>query len=259
MIAAAIWPLALASQALPVAPPPKQALLDLSAPELAELDPANPRYRDCQPPENLAKRLPSTTLEQAVSRSTSYLTYDRPGPLARENPVTGALANSDKVYAKLSFGIPIYGKGHTYASVSQPLDGPKQFSIHVSSTNYSTGSKILILNDIAEIFISIGGKTRAVTLTSASEQGWCSAAGQGQLDNCFSTATANFTVDEDLFQALASGRADEAILVPAKLHSGEFRACPLYFAPLSFKAPLQLIDTQVAKAAKKRAKQRAKG
>jgi hypothetical protein len=231
---------------------------DLGA-ALPETDPAHPRYRDCVPPENFSKRFPATTLDQAIKRSTGYITHDRPGPLASKNAVAGAMVDTNNVYVGKVFGIPVYGHRHGYTLIAQTLDGPKLYRMLVSSTNYSTISKNLILNDIAEIYVPIAGQVRALPLSDQSEQGFCSYAGEGKADNCFSTATASFALDAEQFAALANADPAMPIIVPAKNHDGKMLACPLYFSPLSFKAPLLMIDAQLAKAAKKRERQKAKG
>lgn len=231
---------------------------DLGA-ALSETDPANPRYRDCAPPENFSKRFPATTLDQAIERSTGYITHGRPGPLASKNPVAGAMVESLNVYVGKFFGIPIYGHRHSYARIAQTLDGPKLYSMLVSSTNYSTISKNQILNDIAEIYVPIAGQVRVLPLSAESEQGFCSYAGESKADTCFSTATAEFALDAEQFAALANADPAAPIVVPAKTHDGKMLACPLYFSPMSFKAPLMMIDDQFAKAAKKRERQKAKG
>lgn len=226
---------------------------------LAETSPDHPRYRDCAPPDNFSKRFPSTTIEQAIKRSYSGITRDKAGLVAGKNPVTGALVQSEDVYTKRSFGIPIYGHRHTYARITQTLDGPREYTMLVSSTNISSGSKNYALNDLAEIYVTNDGQTHALPLFKDFEEGWCNSGGSGLLQSCFSTGTALFTLDEPLYEALANADPDRLIMVPAKARDGQMLACPLYFAPLSFKVPLLMIEGELAKAAEKRAEQVAQG
>ena len=224
-----------------------------------ERDPAHPKYKDCKPPKNFSKRFSKTTLEKAIDNSSTGISHEKPGPLEQKNPVTGAGVTSNDVYATTIFGFVRYGYDHTYAGISQKLGEEKKYSIYVSNTNYSAGSKRLILNDLAEIYLSQGGAIKTVPLTYGGENGFCSWTGANKLDTCFSTATGQFDVDAATFQALADADPVKPIIVTSKRRDGTMSACPLYYSPLSFKAPLSLIDAQYNRAVAKRERQKAEG
>lgn len=243
------------------ASPPEAAPSDaVRAAELPETNPAHPRYRDCGPDKNFSKRFRKTTLEDAIKKSDSDIIHASPNRLANQNPVTGIMVNSNDVYVRRSFGIPAYGEHHTYAQIDQNLgEVERRYAIYVTSTNYSTGSKNLRLNDLAEIYLPIDGQMIPVPLTEPSERGWCSYQGQGLADSCFSTGIGMFAIEAEQFEALANADPSTPIAVPAKGRDGNMLPCPLYFASLQFKAPLAMIDKEFARAAAKREEQRAEG
>lgn len=224
-----------------------------------ERDPSHPRYKDCSPPKNFSKRIPKVTLKKAIKKSGGGIHYAKPGPLERVNPVTGAGVSSINVYSGKFFGFTKYDHDHTFAGISQKLGGEKNYSIYASNTNYSTISKRRALIQLAELYWKQGDQIETISLTEDSENGFCSWAGAGKPDTCFSTATARFVIEKDTFEALANADLSKPIVVTSKLLNGEMSKCPLYYSPLSFKAPLTMIDAQYEKAEKKRQKQIAQG
>lgn len=221
-------------------------------------DPDHPRYADCTPPASFSKRFPALTLKKALKQVSKSTLHESPNVIKRQNPVTGTLVNSENLYAQKLFGVSRYGDDHTFAAISQTLEGPKSHSIVVSNTNYTSGSKDTVRNELAEIYIRQDGQILAVPLTAFSESGYCSASENGP-DSCFSTGYAHFDVDEGLFGALARSDPQEAVVVTARRLDGNMAECPLYFSPLSFKSVEMTIDESYNKAAAKREKQIAQG
>lgn len=234
------------------APAGSEALAD-------QRDPAHPRYADCAPPPNFAKRFPKLTLEKALKKVSFYINHESPSVVQPRNPVTGARVESEDLYAKEFLGIAGYGKGHTFTIIGQSLGGPKNYAMVVSNTVYTTGTKETVFNNLAELYVKQGASITAIPLSDTSEMGWCSQKPAPQPDSCFSTRYSEFSVDQALFEALANSDPQQSIAVTWKRTDGEMAQCPLYFSPLSFKSTLLSIDEAHAKAAAKREKQRAEG
>lgn len=222
-------------------------------------DPDNPRYADCAPPPNFSKRFPVLTQQKAVKKISSRIIYESPSLVQTRNRVTGARVESEDLYAQDFLGMTGYGKGHTFAAIGQPLGGAKNYAINVSNTVYSTGSKETVFNQLAELYIKQGTTITTIPLSDSSEIGWCSQKPAPQPDSCFSTRYSDFTVDQAVFESLANADMREPIAVTWKRTDGEMAQCPLFFSPLSFKAPLLTIDEAYAKAAAKRERQIAQG
>ncbi|QDH35074.1 hypothetical protein [Porphyrobacter sp. YT40] len=222
-------------------------------------DPAHPRYADCAPPQAFAKRFPQLTLKKALGKVGADINYESPSVIEPRNPVTGARVTSENLYARKVLGIARYKDDHTFAEIAQPLEGPRNYFMVVSNTNYSNGSTITRRNDVAEIYLKRGDVILPIPLETASEIGFCSGDILDQTKPCFSTAYARLRVDSDLFETLANADPQQAITATWKRTDGEMAQCPLYFSPLSFKATLLSIDEAHAKAAAKREKQRAQG
>ncbi len=235
-----------------------------AAPASPELDPSlrdpdHPRYADCAPPANFAKRFPKLTLQKALKAVSSDINYESPSVIEPRNPVTGARVTSENLYARKILGISRYEDDHTFAEIGQPLDGPKNYFMVVSNTNYSNGSTVTRRNDVAEIYLKRGDSILSIPLTASSEIGYCSGEVIDPSRPCFSTAYAHLRVDSDLFETLANADPQQAIALTWKRTDGEMAQCPLYFSPLSFKATLLSIDAAHGKAAAKRERQRAEG
>ncbi len=218
-------------------------------------DAAHSKYKNCKAPKNFAKRFAKMTLEQALEKTNGSIEHLKPGPLEQDNPVVGARVTSNDVFARTWFSVPLYGYDHSFANIFRKLGGENVYTIGVSNTNYSAGSKVLILNELAEIYVKQGAEIRAIKLSDARENGFCSWTGAGKQDTCFSTASAAFEVDKALFEALANADPAKPIVITSKRHDGAMSKCPLYFSPLSFKAPMMRINGQYARAVAKRERQ----
>ena len=230
-----------------------------SEPGLDLRDPDHPRYGDCAPPPNFAKHFPKLTQQKAVKKISSGVTHESPSVVQRRNPVTGARVTSEDLYAGKFLWAPRYGKDHTFAAIGQGLGGPKNYAIMVSNTVYSKGSKETVFNQLAELYIKQGTNFTAIPLSDTSEIGWCTQNTAPEPEDCFSTRYSDFAVEQALFETLANSDPSEAIAVTWKRTDGEMAQCPLYFSPLSFKAPLLSIDKAYARAAAKREGQIAQG
>lgn len=193
-----------------------------------------------------------------MRRVSSSTIHDSPSLIATRNPVTGTRVTSENLYARRTLGITSYGNDHTFAAISQPLEGPRVLSIMVSNTNYSKGSKVNVYNDLAEVYVKQGDQIVAVPLSGSTELGYCSAQQDGP-DSCFSTGYSRFDVDQSLFETLADSDPEQAIVITTKRLDGTMSACPLYYSPLSFKAVLLSIDEAFGEAVAKRERQRAEG
>lgn len=222
-------------------------------------DPDHPRYADCAPPPSFSKRFPVLTQQKAVKKTSSRIIYESPSLVQTRNKVTGARVESEDLYARDFLGMTGYGKGHTFAAIGQPLGGAKNYAIIVSNTVYSTGTMETVFNQMAELYIKQGTTITTIPLSDSSEIGWCSKKPAPQPDSCFSTRYSDFTVDQAMFESLANADMRAPIAVTWKRTDGEMAQCPLYFSPLSFKAPLLTIDEAYAKAAAKRERQIAEG
>ena len=222
-------------------------------------DPDHPRYADCAPPRNFAKRFPKLTLEKALKKVSFRINHESPSVVQRRNPVTGARVTSENLYAQEFLGVAGFGKGHTFAAIGQSLGGAKNYAIMVSNTVYSKGSKETVFNQLAELYIKQGTNFTAIPLSDTSEIGWCTQNTAPEPEDCFSTRYSDFAVEQALFETLANSNPSEAIAVTWKRTDGEMAQCPLYFSPLSFKAPLLSIDKAYARAAAKREGQIAQG
>lgn len=235
------------------------AAQNMSEPGPDPRDPDHPRYAECAPPPAFAKRFPQLTLKKALGKVSANINYESPSVIEPRNPVTGARVTSENLYARKVLGSPRYEDDHTFAEIGQPLSGPRNFFMVVSSTNYTHGSTITRRNELAEIFVKRGDAIIPIPLGRSSEIGFCFGEVIDPTKPCFSTAYAHLRVDNELFETLANSDPQQAIAVTWKRTDGEMAQCPLYFSPLSFKATLLSIDEAYAKAAAKREKQIAQG
>lgn len=211
---------------------------------------------DCAPPDNFAKRFPGLSEKKALGKVSRRIKHESPNVLKRGNPVTGAEVNSNNLYAMTFLGVARYGHDHTFAAIVQPLGGDRSYEIRISDTEYTTGSQPVFFNEIAQLHVPYRGATMVVPRTVSWTEGFCSAIDvTGPPPDCFNTATGSFTIDRDLFEALAASDPAKPIAMAARKTDGTMAACPYYFAPLSFKAPLLTIDKAYAKALAKRARQ----
>jgi len=208
---------------------------------------------DCAPPANFAKRFPTLTEKQALKKVNVQITRQSYGLLA-DHPVTGAEVDSNDLYARTMFGVAGYGRGHTYTAITQPLEGPRTFSLRISDTEYTTGSQPILYNELAELHIPHAGGTVVVKRSVPWQEGFCSNKTNAP-PSCYTTAIGAFNVERDLFEALAARDPATPIEVAARKRDGTMTACPYYFSPLSFKATLLTIDKAYAKAVAKKARQ----
>lgn len=205
---------------------------------------------DCAPPANFAKRFPTLTEKKALGKVNRTVTRQSYGLLQADNPVTGAEVDSNDLYAQTMFGVAGFGRAHTYTAITQPLDGPRAYSLRISDTEYTKGTRPYFSNDLAELHIPHEGGVVVVKRTAAWEEGFCSASQNGP-PSCYNTAIGAFGVERELFEALAARDPKRMIEITARKQDGTMAACPYYFSPLSFKATMLTIDAAYAKAVKK--------
>lgn len=208
--------------------------------------------RDCAPPGNFSKRLPKLSEKKALRKVTRRINYESPNVLKTNNPVTGAEVNSNNLYAKILMGVARYGRDHTFAAIVEPLGGERRYEIRISDTDYTTGSQPVFFNEVAELHVPYHGATVVVPRTVSWTEGFCTMVNvNGPPPDCFNTATGSFTIERDLFEALAASDPVKPIAITARKSDGMMAACPYYFSPLSFKATLLTIDEARAAALKK--------
>lgn len=214
---------------------------------------------DCAPPGNFAKRFPALTEKKALRKVTRLILRDSYGLLKPDNPVTGAEVNSNNLYAKTMFGVAGYGRDHTFAAIVQPLAGERIYEIRISDTEYTQGSQRYFTNELAELHVPYLGGTVVVQRSERWVEGFCEMfRADAPPPDCFNTAVGSFAIDLALFEALAASDPAKPIAVLARKSDGSMTACPYYFSPLSFKAPLLTIDDAYAKAAEREARRRAR-
>lgn len=214
---------------------------------------------DCAPPGNFAKRFPALTEKKALRKVTRLILRESYGLLKPDNPVTGAEVNSNNLYAKTMFGVAGYGRDHTFAAIVQPLAGERIYEIRISDTEYTQGSQRYFTNELAELHVPYLGGTVVVQRSERWVEGFCEMfRADAPPPDCFNTAVGSFATDLALFEALASSDPAKPIAVLARKSDGSMTACPYYFSPLSFKAPLLMIDDAYAKAAEREARRRAR-
>ena len=203
---------------------------------------------DCAAPENFAKRFPKLQEKKALKKVSGGTTYELPGLLVANNKVTGAVVTSNDLYAQVLLGVARYGRDHTYAAIVHPLEGERRYEIRVSDTEYTKGTRPFFMNEIAEIYVPVAGKTVAVRRANRWEEGYCTAYNPNAPSSCYNTASASFGVSREMFEALAASDPTRPIEITARKFDGSMKACPYYFSPLSFTAPLKTIDDAAAKA-----------
>lgn len=212
---------------------------------------------DCAPPDNFAKRFPTLDERKAKRKVTQRITYVSPNVMKADNPVTGAFVTSNNLYAKIFLGVPQYGRDHTFAAITQPLAGERKYALRISDTEYTKGSQAYFINQLAELHVPVDGQIVVVPRTDRWEEGYCASADvNGPPADCFNTAIGSFDVSREIFEALAASDPSKPIPINARMRDGTMKACPYYFAPLSFKATLLTIDEAFAKAAAKDARNR---
>jgi hypothetical protein len=215
--------------------------------------------RDCAPPDNFSKRFPKLSENKALGKVTRLILRESYGLLRPDNPVTGAEVNSNNLYAKTMLGVAGYGRDHTFAAIVQPLGGERVYEIRISDTEYTQGSQAVFFNEVAELHVPYKGGTVVVPRKASWTEGFCGAVNvNGPPPSCFNTAIGSFTIERDLFEALAASDPAKPIAMAARKTDGAMGACPYYFSPLSFKATLLRIDDAYAKAAEREAGRRAR-
>lgn len=215
--------------------------------------------RECAPPENFAKRFPKLSEKKALGKVTHLMLRETYGLLKADNPVTGAEVTSNNLYAKTFVGVAGYGRDHTFAAIVQPLGGERSYEIRISDTEYTEGSQAVFFNEIAELHVPHQGGIVVVPRKVSWTEGFCGAVNvNGPPPGCFNTAIGSFTIERDMFEALAASDPAKPIAMAARKTDGTMAACPYYFAPLSFKATLLTIDEAYAKAAEREAGRRAR-
>lgn len=215
--------------------------------------------RECALPENFAKRFPKLSERKALGKVTRLILRESYGLLRPDNPVTGAEVNSNNLYAKTMLGVAGYGRDHTFTAIVQPLGGERVYEIRISDTEYTQGSQAVFFNEVAELHVPYKGGTVVVPRKVSWTEGFCGAVNvNGPPPGCFNTAIGSFTIERDMFEALAASDPAKPIAMAARKTDGAMGACPYYFSPLSFKATLLTIDDAHAKAAEREAGRRAR-
>lgn len=210
---------------------------------------------DCAPPPNFSERFPKLTEKKALGKVSRRTLRQLPGLFKANNLVTGTEVDSNDLYAQTFMGGTGYARNHTYAAIVQMIGGERTYSIRISDTEYTEGSQPYFSNDLTELHIEHDGKVIVVPRTQAWEEGFCSTR-PDRLPKCYNTAIGSFTIERDLFEALAARDPAKTFTVAARKRDGTMTACPYYFSPMSFKAPMLKIDEAFAAAVAKRAKQK---
>lgn len=217
------------------------------------------RWSDCAPPDNFSKRFPALSERRGIRRVTRRITYASPNVLKSDNAVTGAEVTSNNLYAHKFLGVAGYGRDHTYAAIVQLLGSARRYQIRISDTEYTKGSRAYFMNELTELHVPYRDGLVVVPRTGRWEEGYCEMPNvNGPPPSCFNTAIGSFEIDQELFEYLAARDPALPIEIGARKSDGTTAACPYYFSPLSFKAPMLTIDDAYGRALAKRARQNAR-